>query len=69
MGTMQEQFDRLVDRAADCALIAASAADKVQRDRFARLAMHYSVQATSVERAIAEAAAGQSPRQKAPAIA
>jgi hypothetical protein len=53
---MQDQLDKLVDQAAECALIASRAANKSKRDLFRRLAMHYSARAFAVERAIAEAA-------------
>ncbi len=55
---MKAELDLLMERAAECALISSQTSDKKKRDLFAKLAEHYSVLASELERAIAEAQHG-----------
>ena len=57
MKDMQVQLDRLLEQAAECAGIAVKATDEAKRELFTRLADHFSVLASEVERAIAKMAA------------
>jgi hypothetical protein len=54
MKDMQAQLEKLRRDAAECALIRDLATDPKKRDLFARLAEHYTVLASEVERAIGE---------------
>ena len=54
MKDMQAQLDKLRTEASECALIASLATSKPKRDLFARLAEHYTVLASEVERAIVQ---------------
>jgi hypothetical protein len=54
MKDMQAQLEELRRDAAECALIRDLATDPKKRDLFARLAEHYTVLASEVERAIGE---------------
>ena len=56
MKDMQVQLEKLRTEATDCALIAKLAIDKAKRDLFAKLAEHYTVLASEVQRAIDSAA-------------
>jgi hypothetical protein len=53
MKDMQVQLDSLLAQAAECARIAAQATDAGKQELFARLAQHFSVLASEVEKAIA----------------
>jgi ATP-dependent protease HslVU (ClpYQ) peptidase subunit len=55
MKDMQEQLQKLLAQASECASIASSATDHKKRELFERLAEHYRVLAGEVQRAIAEA--------------
>ena len=53
MRDMHVQLEKLRTEAADCALIAKLATDKDKRELFAKLAEHYDVLASEVQKAIA----------------
>lgn len=55
MKDMQAQLEKLLTEASECGLIANLATDPVKRELFTKLAEHYSVLASEVKRAIAEA--------------
>ena len=57
MEDMQAQFERLLNQASECAKIASKATDKAKQELFARLAQHFSVLASEVEKAITKMAA------------
>lgn len=57
MKDMQLQLEKLRTEATDCALIAKLATNKAKRDLFEKLAEHYNVLATEVQRAIDSAMA------------
>jgi hypothetical protein len=54
MRDMQAQLDNLREQAAECTNIASQATDTAKRELFARLAQHFSVLASEVEKAIAK---------------
>jgi hypothetical protein len=54
MRDMQAQLDKLREQAAECTNIASQATDTAKRELFARLAQHFSVLASEVEKAIAK---------------
>ncbi len=56
MRDMQAQLDNLLEQAADCARIASKATDAAKQELFARLAQHFTVLASEVEKAIAKMA-------------
>jgi hypothetical protein len=53
---MQAQLDNLLEQAADCARIASKATDAAKQELFARLAQHFTVLASEVEKAIVKMA-------------
>jgi hypothetical protein len=57
MNDMQAQLERLLEQASECTRIASKATDKAKQELFARLAQHFSVLASEVERAITKMAA------------
>ncbi|HZR87492.1 MAG TPA: hypothetical protein VFB02_11840 [Bradyrhizobium sp.] len=61
MKDMQTQLEKLLTEASECALIASLATSKPKRDLFARLAEHYRVLASEVEKAIAQAKMAKEP--------
>jgi hypothetical protein len=56
MKDMQTQLDRLLEQAAECAQIASQATDAAKQELFDRLAQHFTVLASEVEKAIAKIA-------------
>jgi hypothetical protein len=52
MKDMHAQLDRLLEQAAECAQIASQATDAAKQELFERLAQHFTVLATEVEKAI-----------------
>ncbi|MGA9089599.1 MAG: hypothetical protein WB420_10885 [Bradyrhizobium sp.] len=56
MKDMQTQLDRLLEQAAECAQIASQATDAAKQELFERLAQHFTVLASEVEKAIAKMA-------------
>lgn len=54
MKDMQAQLDKLRQQATECSGIAAKATDAAKQELFARLAQHFTVLASEVEKAIAE---------------
>lgn len=50
------QLEKLLEQAAECARIASKATDAAKQELFARLAQHFSVLASEVEKAIAKTA-------------
>ena len=61
MRDMQAQLEKLLTEASECALIASLATSKAKRDLFAKLAKHYGVLASEVERAIAQSRMAKEP--------
>ena len=58
MKDMQAQLEKLRTEASECELIANLATDKTKRELFTKLAEHYKVLASEVERVINENEAG-----------
>ena len=58
MKDMQAQLEKLRTEAAECELIANLASDKAKQVLFTKLAQHYKVLASEVERAIKESETG-----------
>jgi hypothetical protein len=56
MRDMQAQLDNLLEQAAECTKIASKATDQAKQELFTRLAQHFSVLASEVEKAIAKLA-------------
>lgn len=56
MKDMQTQLDRLLEQAAECAQVASQATDAAKQELFDRLAQHFTVLASEVEKAIAKIA-------------
>jgi hypothetical protein len=56
MKDMQAQLDSLREQASECARIASKATDAAKQELFARLAQHFTVLASEVEKAIAKMA-------------
>jgi hypothetical protein len=54
MRDMQPQLDNLIAQAAECSRTAARATDKAKQELFARLADHFTMLASEVEKAIAK---------------
>jgi hypothetical protein len=54
MKDMQAQLDSLLEQAAECTRIASKATDAAKQELFERLAQHFSVLASEVEKAIAK---------------
>jgi len=57
MRDMRAQLEKLRTESAECEMIARLATDKAKRELFTRLAEHYKVLASEVERAIKQAEA------------
>jgi hypothetical protein len=58
MRDMQAHLEKLRTETADCEMIAKLATDKTKRELFTRLAQHYRVLASEVERTIKQQQAG-----------
>ena len=58
MKDMQAQLEKLRTEAAECELIANLTTDKAKQELFTKLAQHYKVLASEVERAINKKEAG-----------
>jgi hypothetical protein len=58
MRDMRAQFEKLRTEAAECEMIANLATDKAKQELFTKLAEHYKVLASEVERAMKEKEAG-----------
>jgi hypothetical protein len=56
MKDVQAQLDSLLEQASECARIASKATDAAKQELFARLAQHFTVLASEVEKAIAKIA-------------
>jgi hypothetical protein len=56
MRDMRAQLDKLREQAAKCSKIASKATDQAKQELFARLAQHFSVLASEIEKAIAKMA-------------
>lgn len=56
MRDMQAKLDSLLEQASECAKIASEATDAAKQELFARLAQHFTVLASEVEKAIAKMA-------------
>jgi hypothetical protein len=61
MKDMKERLEKLQKDAAECALIRDLATDPAKRELFTRLAEHYRILATEVERAIKTFGSGATP--------
>jgi hypothetical protein len=59
MKDMQAQLEKLREQAAEFAGIASRATDAAKRELFSRLAEHFVVLASEVEKAVANVAAGK----------
>jgi hypothetical protein len=57
MNDMQAQIESLQQQASECTRIASKATDKAKQELFERLAQHFSVLASEVEKAITKMAA------------
>jgi hypothetical protein len=56
MKDMQSQLDNLLEQATECSRVAAKATDAAKQELFTRLAQHFTVLASEVEKAIAKVA-------------